>query len=102
MDETSAREQVERHLGAHGVKLVRTDGTEVRGRVVAVRADAVELLLKGTAGPVAVPYRTIAAVKGPGLSRGAKIGIGVGVGVLVAAGVFALVVKHEIDKPWGF
>ena len=102
MNETAAREQVERRSVGHRVKLVRTDGSEIRGTIVAVHPQSVDLLLKGVVTPVAVNYDTLAAVRGPGLSRGAKIGIGVGVGVLVAAGIFAIIVKHELDKPWNF
>ncbi len=99
MDEAVTRAQVERRSVGHRVKLVRTDGTEIRGTIVAVHPDSVDLMPKGAAGQITVPYGAVAAVKGPGLSRGAKIGIGVGVGVLVAAGIFGLVVKHELDKP---
>lgn len=102
MEMTAAREQVERRNVGHRVKLVRTDGSEIRGTIVAVHPDSVELMLKGAGAPVAVNYGTVAAVKGPGLSRRSKIGVGVGIGVLVAAGIFAIVAKHELDKPWNF
>ncbi len=102
MDEATAREKVERRNVGHRVKLVRTDGSEVRGSIVALHPDSVELLLKGAQTPITVNYATVSAVEGPGLSRGAKIGIGVGIGVLVAAGIFAIIAKHEIDKLWNF
>ena len=41
-------------------------------------------------------------VKGPGLSTGAKVGIGVGVGVIVCVGIAAIVINHEVHKPWTF
>ena len=102
MDQAAARAQVERRNVGHRVKLRRTDGSEIRGTIVAVHPDSVDVLLKGTGTPVSVGYETLTAVRGPGLPRGAKIGIGVGVGVVVAAGIFGLVVKHELDKPWNF
>lgn len=96
----TAKEKVVKRGPGHGVKLVRKDGVEIKGNIVAIGEETVDVMPKGSAGAVTVRFDEIAAVKGPGLSTGAKVGIGIGIGVVVSAGIVALVVKHELDKPW--
>ena len=86
----------------HGVKLVRADGSEIKGRIVSLRNDSVDLQTKGSTQVSTVSYAEVAKVKGPGLSTGAKVGIGVGIGVVVCVAVAAIVINHEISKPWNF
>ncbi len=86
----------------HGVKLIRADGSEIKGRIVSLGKSSVDLQPKGATTISTVPYAEIARVKGPGLSTGAKVGIGVGIGVVVTVGILAIAINHELNKPWGF
>lgn len=94
--------QLARRGVGHAVKLIRADGSEIKGRIVSLGESSVDLQSKGASNVSTVPYAEIARVKGPGLSTGAKVGIGIGVGVVVSAGILAIVVNHELNKPWGF
>lgn len=88
-----------RGLG-RSVKIVRTDGSETKGHIVAIGAESVTIQANKSRTPITIAYSNVAAVKGPGLNTGAKVGIGIGVGLIVSAGIVALIVKHELDKPW--
>ena len=94
--------QLARRGVGHGVKLIRTDGSEIKGRIVSLGERSVDLQTKGATTTSTVPYAEIARVNGPGLSTGAKVGIGIGVGVVVSVGIAAIVINHEINKPWNF
>ena len=88
---------VSRGIG-HKVKLIRADGSQIQGRIVAIRDDSVDLSTKGTAA-LSVNLAEVSDVKGPGLSTGAKIGIGVGIGVVICVGIAAIIINHEVHKP---
>jgi len=102
MDAATAKQKVVARGIGQGVKLVRRDGTEVKGDIVAVGADAVDVRVKGTASPVSVAFADVSAVKGKGLSTGAKVGIGVGVGVVVVVAIVAIALKHNFDNSLKF
>ena len=99
---TSVQDQIARRGVGHRVKLIRSDGSEIKGRIVALHDTAVDVESSGSTTFTTVRYADVAKIKGPGLSTGAKVGIGVGVGVLVCVGIAAIVITHEINKPWKF
>jgi hypothetical protein len=68
------------------VKVKEADGTELRAKIVSIGETSVVLQV-GSTPTVEVSYEKLTAVNGPGLSKGAKIGIWVGVIVFVAMGV---------------
>lgn len=79
-------------LHHHGVgkgvaKITESDGSVVKGKIVSIDADSFQLQPKHGA-PLQVAYTQVSAVNGPGLSKGAKIGIGVAVGI----GIFVIIV----------
>jgi hypothetical protein len=56
------------------VKVKEADGTTVRAKIVSIGDDSV-VLQNGSKPAVTIAYSQMAAVKGPGLSTGAKVGI---------------------------
>ena len=84
LDATSAQAQLQQHGVGHKVRVVRTDGTELKGKITALNAADFQVAPhNGT--PVTVAYADVKEVHGPGLSTGAKVGIGAlaGIGALV-------------------
>ena len=87
-DAPSVRSQLQHHGVGSTVRVVRNDGTEVKGKITALNsADFQVAPHKGD--PVTVAFADVKEVHGPGLSTGAKVGIGViaGIGVAVLVGV---------------
>ncbi|WP_263383257.1 hypothetical protein [Granulicella arctica] len=78
------------------VKVKEANGTVLRAKIVSI-GDASVMMQSGSKAPVEVPYDTVTAVQGPGLAKGAKIGIGVGVGLAVAVGIVAIVAEHNLN-----
>ena len=68
------------------VKVKETDGTTMRAKIVSIGDDSA-VLQDGTKPAVTIPYSQVTAVKGPGLSTGAKIGIWVGVGAVATVAI---------------
>ena len=67
------------------VKVKTTDGTELRAKIVSIGETAV-VLQAGSKSTVEIPYSRVTAVKGGGMSKGAKIAIWVGA-ILVALSI---------------
>jgi hypothetical protein len=80
------------------VKVKETDGTTLRARIVSLGGESV-VVQDGSKPAVTVPYDHITAVKGPGLSTGAKVTIGVVVGVVVAAAIVAAIFAATFKGP---
>lgn len=74
------------------VRVTRTSGQEVKGYISNIGESSFTVTNKKTGQASTIPYADTRNVRGPGLSKGAKIGIGVGIGIGVTAGVFAAVV----------
>jgi hypothetical protein len=80
------------------IKVTELDGSIVSGNLTAIRDDAFDVTLKKATQPTPIAYSQVSKVGNGGLSTGAMIGIAVGV-VAVAAGIAALVVVHDFNKP---
>lgn len=68
------------------VKVKEKDGTTVRAKIVSIGDDAI-VLQNGSKPAVAISYGQMMAVKGAGLSTGAKVGIWVAVGVVATTAI---------------
>jgi hypothetical protein len=86
LDSASAKQMLQKRGVGKTVKVKEADGTELRAKIVSIGETSV-VMQDGSKPAVEVPYGTVTAVKGGGLSKGAKIGIWVAVGVFVALGV---------------
>jgi hypothetical protein len=86
LDSASAKQMLQKRGVGKMVKITEADGTELRARIVSIGETSV-VMQDGSKPTVEVPYGNVTAVKGGGLSKGAKIGIWVAVGVFVALGV---------------
>jgi hypothetical protein len=76
-----------------GVKAKLVNGTEVKGYVSKIEETTFDVTNK-TGQTTTIAYAEVQKVQGPGLSKGAKIGIGVGVVVGGVAIVFAILFAH--------
>jgi hypothetical protein len=85
LDSTSARQMLQKRGVGKTVKVKEADGTEVRAKIVSIGETSV-VMQDGSKPTVEIPYGKVTAVKGGGLSKGAKIGIWVAVGVFIALG----------------
>jgi len=99
------QEQLQQHGVGKQVRIVRTDGTQLKGSITTLNPADFQLAPKKGA-PVTVAYTDIKEVHGPGLSTGAKVGISVlcVIGVVVIAGVIywkthPLIGKISISGP---
>jgi hypothetical protein len=86
LDAASAKQMLQKRGVGKTVKVKEADGTELRAKIVSIGETSV-VMQDGSKPTVEVPYGKVTAVKGGGLSKGAKIGIWVAVGVFVALGV---------------
>jgi hypothetical protein len=68
------------------VKVQEADGPELRARILSI-GEASVVLQPDSKPAIEVPHDKITAVKGPGLSKDAKIGIWVGIAIFVAMGI---------------
>lgn len=91
-DAASAKQQIAARGVGKGVRVHETDGTVLRGKIISVGEDSFGVQV-GSKPPVEVAFANVRAVDGPGLSKGAKIGIGIGV-VLVVAIVVGTAAAH--------
>lgn len=78
----TAKKQLEARGVGSMVKVKQADGKELRAKIVSIGETAV-ILQVGSKPTVEVPYSRMTAVKGGGLSKGAKVAIVVGA-VLIA------------------
>lgn len=85
-DAASAKQQIAVRGVGKGVKVHEADGTVLRGKIVSVGEDSFGLQV-GSKPRVEVAFANIRAVEGPGLSKGAKIGIGIGIGVVLVVAI---------------
>jgi hypothetical protein len=72
------------------VRVARLSGTEVKGYISSIDESSFTVTNKQTGQATTISYADTRSVRGPGLSRGAKIGIAVAVGVAVTATVIAV------------
>lgn len=73
------------------VRVTQIKGPEVNGYISSIDESSFTVTNKQTGQATTILYTDTRNVRGPGLSRGAKIGIGVAIGVVVTAGVVAAV-----------
>jgi hypothetical protein len=76
------------------VKVKEADGTTVRAKIVSIGDDSV-VLQDGSKPAVTIAYSQLTAVKGPGLSTGAKVGIWVAVGVVATVAIVVAVIASK-------
>ncbi len=84
----TVQNQLQHHGLGKQVRIVRADGTQIKGTITTLN-DADFRLAPKKGAPVTIAYADVKEVHGPGLSTGAKVGIGIlcVVGVVVIAGV---------------
>ena len=69
----------------------------LRGKIVSIGSETFKLQAGATT--VDVPFKRVTQVRGPGLSKGAKIGIEVGVGAAVVVVVVLAVAVSRVSVP---
>jgi hypothetical protein len=79
------------------VKANLANGTEVKGYVSKIEETSFDVTEK-TGHTVTIAYADVRNIRGPGLSKGAKIGIGVGVAVGGLAIIVAILYAHTVAK----
>jgi hypothetical protein len=94
MDAATVRAKVVKRGVGKNVKLVRKDGGEVKGKIVNIGGDGVEVLVKDGIGTVNVAFDDVTAVKGIGVSTLTKVIIGVGTAQVVALVVIKVALDH--------
>lgn len=77
------------------VKANLANGTEVKGYVSKIEETSFDVTEK-TGHTVTIAYADVQNIRGPGLSKGAKIGIGVGVAVGGLAIIVAILYAHAV------
>lgn len=92
-DAASAKQQVAARGVGKSVKIHEADGTVLRGKILSLGDDSFGIQV-GSKPPVEVPFANVRAVDGPGLSKGAKMGLTVGGVVVVAAVVIGVWLSH--------
>jgi hypothetical protein len=97
LDVASIRQALQTRGVGNAVKIKRTDGVELAGRIQLIGEDAVTIQTSRTAAPVVVIFSDISEVKKPGMSRGAKIGLAIAIPVAVVA-IVAIVLVHEFHS----
>ncbi len=79
------------------VKVTLENGTQVKGYISKIDDSSYDVNTNKAGQPTTIAYTDILKVQGPGLSRGAKIGIGVVVGAAVVATVGAIIYETKIN-----
>lgn len=92
-DAASAKQQIAARGVGKSIKVHESDGTVLRGKIVSLGEDSFGLQVESKPS-VEVTFANVRAVDGPGLSKGAKIGIGVGVGLVLAVLIVAITIAH--------
>jgi hypothetical protein len=90
----TAKQLVQTRGAGKMVKVKEADGTTVRARIVSIGDDSV-VLQDGSKPAVTISYSQMTAVKGPGLSTGAKVGIWVAVGVVATTAIVVAVIASR-------
>jgi hypothetical protein len=81
-------------MGGHVRVTLLEPPSEVKGLISTIRDDEFDVTREKTGETVAVPYSNVEKLRGPGLSKGAKIAIGVGIVVGVLVVIVAIVASH--------
>ena len=92
-DAASAKQQIATRGVGKSVKVHEADGTVLRGKIVSLGEDSFGIQI-GSKPSIEVTFANVRAVDGPGLSKGAKIGMGVGAGVVLAVVIVAVTIAH--------
>jgi hypothetical protein len=101
LDPAVLRAKIQARGVGQGVRVTLNDTTEVTGMIISIGDQSFALRpKKKNAQPQKIAYGQLTAVNKDKLSRGQKVTVVV---VIVSAGiaVLAVVVAHELDKPWG-
>ena len=98
MDPVKLRQALATRDIGKSVKVTELDGTTVSGNLTAIRDDAFDVTVKKATQPITISYSQVSKVGNGGLSTAAKEGIVLGC-VVVAEGILALVVVHDLSKP---
>lgn len=93
--EAKARADVQRRAVGNQstVKIVLRDKTEVKGHISQIDADSFQVTDKKSGRARTIAFADVEMVRGPGLSRAAKIAIGVG-----AAGILVGIAAATLPK----
>jgi len=79
------------------VKVTLGNGTLVKGYISKIDDSSFDVNVAKAGQPTTIAYTDVLKVQGPGLSRGAKIGIGVIVGAAAVATVGAIIYETKIN-----
>jgi len=74
------------------VRITTRDHVQLKGYISEIGDNTFALMLKHPPETRTLSYSDVAQVRGPGLSKPAKIGIGVGAGLAVGTGIAAAVI----------
>jgi hypothetical protein len=98
---TKVKAEVQKHgTGEKSrVKITLHDKSEQKGRITQIGEDSFSLADEKTGQVKSIAYADVESVRGPGLSKGAKIGIVVGVGLVVAIIIVVIVATHSNVGP---
>ena len=79
------------------VKVSLVNGTEVKGYVSKIEDTSFDVTEKA-GNTVTIGYSDVQNIRGPGLSKGAKIGIGMGIAVGGLAIIVAVLYAHTVAR----
>ena len=97
-DASSAQQQIASRGIGKSVKVHEADGTVLRGKIMWLKDDSFGVKV-GSQRLVEVAFTNVRSVDGPGLSKGAKVGIGVSAGLLVGGLVTGVIMSHVTGLP---
>jgi len=80
------------------VEVKLRDNKRVKGYVYQAGKDNFIVRDSKTGADTTIPYSEVSAVKGKGMSKGAKIAIGVGIGLAAAIAVAAILVSRSMNS----
>ena len=79
------------------MKVTLANGTLMKGHISKIDDSSFDVIPDKAAQPSTIAYADVSKVQGPGLSRGAKIGIGVVVGAAAVATVGAIIYETKVN-----
>lgn len=79
----------------HKARVIRVDGSQLKGTIDAIDTNTFSLNQGKHKGDSLLAFTDVSTVKKGGMSKGAKIGLGVGIGVAAAAGITAGVIAAK-------